>query len=450
MKRHIQYNYYYIFFFYFLFFLLFIACATLLVTYSLGYKINLKQYSIFQTGILRLQPLPANCDIYIDQTKKNFQTKKITEIPDLKPRDYLVEIKCTDYQTWSKKITIKPNLVHNEENILLIPVKPVVKDIAYITNYSNLNNQQILYQNINYLYLLDFISEKTFTYSNLPVSKNISLANINNNSVVIKNIDTKDFTMLNISNGNTNSINLPPSDQNINFLGNTSLAPHLILTLIDNNLYQIDLTQKLSNKLILSNISSPILLNDIIYFTTDDKNNYIQSYNILLGNTQSMPFKFNIKQIIGKTQHPDIIAIIDSQDITHFFQISKNLEIATIENKYISSQVSNNNFIIQTENELFLIDLNNNQNNHTLIRLSNPIDSFYLINNNNLLYSSKQDIYKMDLDGQNNQLVYSQEATSFNILNANSQKILVVANSNNQSLLQYIIINDNYNNFSIF
>lgn len=447
MKRYIPYNLTKIYLFYFAFFSFFFVSAIILVIYSLGYKIDLSHWKFYKTGILRLQPIPNDCQIALDRKLLNpNKINKITEIPDLFPGNYLVEITCPQYQNWSKEIEIEPNQIFNESDILLIPKNIETKDLAIIKNYQVIPNQQLVYQNINLLYNLDFNSGKTYPYKNLELNRDVIIKNPNNNFIVINESMQDNFILLNTLNGNISNASIPNNQDSIEILGTKPLSPNLVLYFQNQSIHQIDTTQKNPPQVILDNISSPKLLNENLYFIAPSHPYSIITHNLLLGNTYTYTLQFHPIEILANSQQANYLIIRDDKDIFHLFDILQEKELYSFEGNYQISHLSPNSeyLLIQTRRELILINLQNSKLNKTLIRLSNNIDGSGWLNNANIIYSSGNSIFRIDINNNNHQTIFSQIGAQFDILASNNQKILVVSQKDNQYLLQYLLMNHDY------
>lgn len=133
------------------FLLIFVFCLIVIILYSRGYRLNLKEKDLNAIGIVSINSEPNAAKIYINNqlkgiTNQNFQ---------LTPGEYLIEIKKDGYTSWQKKLKVKGELVYNLQaqlfpiNPSLIPVTNigVVKAIAIdqtekILIFSDKNNPQ--------------------------------------------------------------------------------------------------------------------------------------------------------------------------------------------------------------------------------------------------------------------------------------------------------------------
>ncbi|MCK4781945.1 hypothetical protein KAS79_03455 [Candidatus Parcubacteria bacterium] len=111
----------------FLFFAgLFFLIAPLLILYSQGYRFDIDEKKIVQTGGFFLKVRPTGVEIYIDsklQKKTNFLFQSVL-IQNLIPKKYRIEVKKQGYFSWEKTLETKEKQVTEAKNIILIPKNP--------------------------------------------------------------------------------------------------------------------------------------------------------------------------------------------------------------------------------------------------------------------------------------------------------------------------------------
>ena len=130
--------------------LFFLVTSFIIITWSLGYRLDVKSYTFSKTGDLSLKTDKASFDIFIDN-KKIFSKNNKYLIESLLPKDYLVKIEKDGFWNWSKNLTIEPQKVTREEHIVLFPKSLRAKDLsADAVNYKiTENNSFIIAQNNN-------------------------------------------------------------------------------------------------------------------------------------------------------------------------------------------------------------------------------------------------------------------------------------------------------------
>ncbi len=104
---------------------LFLFGVIVLIATARGYRLDFTKRSLSSTGILAISSLPKAAKIYI-----NGQLRGATDLNvELAPGTYQVEIKKDGYTSYSKKITLKGELVEAVDPILF-PVNPSLSPIT--------------------------------------------------------------------------------------------------------------------------------------------------------------------------------------------------------------------------------------------------------------------------------------------------------------------------------
>ena len=91
----------------FLLILTFTGFLSLVIAYARGYRIDMKKKSLSSTGILAISSFPKAAKVYINNELKGVTDENV----GLPPGSYNVEIKKEGYTSWSKKVTLKGELV---------------------------------------------------------------------------------------------------------------------------------------------------------------------------------------------------------------------------------------------------------------------------------------------------------------------------------------------------
>ncbi len=102
---------------------LFILFAPTLILYSQGYRIDLKNRSITQTGGLFLKTQPKKTEVFIEgesRSQTDFFFGSVL-IENLLPQKYDVEVKKEGYHSWKKTVEINPKEVTEFKDITLFP-----------------------------------------------------------------------------------------------------------------------------------------------------------------------------------------------------------------------------------------------------------------------------------------------------------------------------------------
>jgi len=125
---------------------LFLTLLPILLSYSLGYKIDYNRFKIYKTGLISLYSQPSRAVVYMNgRLLDNLTPMRIEE---LKPGTYSIEVRKDGYYPWRKELRVMPNMVTKAEDIVLFPLsgeitKVVNKDLSGFTVSDN-----------NYLYCM--------------------------------------------------------------------------------------------------------------------------------------------------------------------------------------------------------------------------------------------------------------------------------------------------------
>jgi hypothetical protein len=109
----------------FIMLVLFVLFAPTLIFYSQGYRIDLKNRSVTQTGGLFLKTQPKKTEAFIGgklRGETDFFFGSVL-IENLLPEKYSAEVKKEGYHSWKKTVEIKPKEVTEFKNITLFPEK---------------------------------------------------------------------------------------------------------------------------------------------------------------------------------------------------------------------------------------------------------------------------------------------------------------------------------------
>src|SRR5688572_13864453 len=90
-------------------FILFLISAPLIVLFARGFKYDFSQNKIVKTGTLVVESEPDNADIFLNDEKEDTQTP--ANIRFVLPGEYTVTVSKDGYQSWTKRLTIKSQLV---------------------------------------------------------------------------------------------------------------------------------------------------------------------------------------------------------------------------------------------------------------------------------------------------------------------------------------------------
>ena len=108
------------------FLIIFLLMAPAIVLYSQGYRIDIENKKITQTGGLFLKILPKQVEVYLDgklSKKTDFFFGSVL-VENLLPQKYKIEVKKEGFYLWEKTLEIKEKQVTEAKNIILFPEDP--------------------------------------------------------------------------------------------------------------------------------------------------------------------------------------------------------------------------------------------------------------------------------------------------------------------------------------
>lgn len=103
--------------------LLFIATTPVVIFYARGYRFSFERGIFIYSGSITIKPNPQKVGVFLDG--KQVSSKKLNPINNsyhidgIRPGEYLLELKLSDYNDWSKKITIHSGISTEFWNVLL-------------------------------------------------------------------------------------------------------------------------------------------------------------------------------------------------------------------------------------------------------------------------------------------------------------------------------------------
>ncbi|MDO8525359.1 MAG: PEGA domain-containing protein [Candidatus Omnitrophota bacterium] len=100
--------------------LLFFGILPILLSYSLGYRIDYRAMKVYKTGIIFINSKPSGASIYIND--KLFDTLTPAQIENLAPGSYKARVKREGFYPWEEELVVRPNMVTKADSIILFPV----------------------------------------------------------------------------------------------------------------------------------------------------------------------------------------------------------------------------------------------------------------------------------------------------------------------------------------
>lgn len=113
--------------FYIVLAILFAICATVIILITAGYKVDIKNHEITQTGIVIVKTLDKDCEIYLDE---NLVDKEKTVIRNLDPGFYNVLVKKGEYQSFKNDFYLNPGEAKIIDNVALFLEHPQIAEFT--------------------------------------------------------------------------------------------------------------------------------------------------------------------------------------------------------------------------------------------------------------------------------------------------------------------------------
>ncbi|MFH0764356.1 MAG: PEGA domain-containing protein [Candidatus Omnitrophota bacterium] len=108
--------------------LIFFIMLPIILSYSLGYKIDYRNLKTYKTGIIYLNSRPSGASVYVNG--KIYKDLTPAQIEELKPGIYNIEVRREGFYPWEGKLTVRPNMVTRADSIVLFPIGGNVKMIS--------------------------------------------------------------------------------------------------------------------------------------------------------------------------------------------------------------------------------------------------------------------------------------------------------------------------------
>ncbi len=145
-----------------IFLIVFLLSAPLVILYSLGYRFNIQEAKLVQTGGLFFKVVPSSVNISVTpfdmrETKAirelTGQTKTFNKktgifqgsvfIKNLFPQKYRVKIEKQGFHSWEKTLEVSEGMVTEAKDVILIPENPIFESLSQnIKDFWFLPNEQ--------------------------------------------------------------------------------------------------------------------------------------------------------------------------------------------------------------------------------------------------------------------------------------------------------------------
>ncbi|MCD6283923.1 PEGA domain-containing protein [bacterium] len=305
----------------------FIIAVPFIILYAKGYSFDFKNKKIVLTGGIFLNSIPKKANVYIN----NKYTKKRTPclIKRLIPQEYVIEVKKQGFHSWKKHMKVKPNLVREAKNIMLIPEKLNPEMVKPLSSEFSLN--KFLYPDI---YQTNLKLKENFSTTTLGYTlSNDYVLYIKKIDRILYKIKLNDFIRNEFSETQINISPLPESEYKI-------YASAKNIAVLDKNgtLYIFDKPKRKFNVL-AKNVKGLEFSEDeekLLYFT----NSEIWVY--YLKNGSNFPFlKKGEKQLITRVSKTIKKAIWYPLTNYHIiFKVNGNLKIIELDSDYPRNNIN--------------------------------------------------------------------------------------------------------------
>ena len=107
---------------------LFVFLLPIVLSYSLGYKIDYAALKIYKTGMIYVKSNPSGASIYING--KIHRDIAPARIEELKPGAYIIEVRRDGFYPWQKELVVRPNMVTEADDIVLFPIPQEINKMS--------------------------------------------------------------------------------------------------------------------------------------------------------------------------------------------------------------------------------------------------------------------------------------------------------------------------------
>lgn len=420
---------------------IFLFILGVLILMANGYNFSLKdgRIQMKKTGMIITGSKPAEARIWLDgeDTEKNtLFTFLNVELRNLFPKEYLLEIKKDGFKTWSKLITVKPNLVSWANYALLYPNKLEVEAIDELSGYS-----LVAYDDEKNKVMLKKIDPTTnqrqyFLYK--PSDKDLKKLNFEGKiNLVTLNIlpgyfspDGKKYLYSDQSTSYYLNLDvdkiLPTAITPMNGMQPTNIKfgkDNNLYGIFDNTLYQMDFKDDGTigyNKILEKVVEyEPGVINGHIVILAESKNNKIARYGfdgknekIILDNLVKSDRYF-----IDYSNKYDVYSIL-MPEIGDFVLLSEkngSKAIMQLEDQVTAAewQESEERLAYYSGNGVYVYDWQKEEKYHFTID-HEVIGLNWYYDNSHLVVRTDAGIYITDYDGYNKELISSTHLSFFN------------------------------------
>src|SRR3989338_6386565 len=402
--------------------ILFLAVTPVLVLYARGFKVDFHNRQIVKTGTLVVKTEPNKATIFLNDQKQASLTP--SNVRFLIPDNYDVRIEKDDYQTWTKRLSVKSQLVtwanHNRDFITLFLQLPKLKqiwetDLVRVSKTHDeivfSSNEQVHSINVNNNNLTELGGLASVWLTYLPTK---TIVDWQNSAQVYQRLVEQTLPVL--------------SDKQISQIRRVETNGTHVLLQLDTDLYSLD------------NLSPALLANNVLAFTlTSEDVWYIQAETLKLFN-----FAANNPATIAENVPKTTSGKIIRSDNQVYLILDQGLYVLNEKLEKIYDNVSNaawdktsDQLLLANANEILLYDPDK-KNTNLILRSTTPISNPTLNTETGYVFFQSEGLIKaIELDGRDHRNIYEiTESIGDFVLSEDGQTLYTF---NNVEIKQYTI-----------
>jgi hypothetical protein len=403
------------------FLLIFIVAGPILALYVQGYRLDLQNKKITQTGGIFVKTTPKQAGVYLNGKlyKKTDFLFGSTLIENLLPQKYSVQIKKAGFRTWEKSLQIEEKRVTElksvflfPENVNFVPISQQVLDLWWLPDKKTM----ILKENKEEIWAL-----KLYNLDN-----NLKLQILREDDISSKGTELLD-------------LQFSPDDKKIILkIGTKEQIKYFSL--------DIEQASPILQEIKTDTIENPIPVENILAFKRVNNNYY---YIDAFGNLYKTDLLFSIKEKLNResfevkkeTEYKlhvfaDFLFVEEEENLYLLNQDTKIFEnfFYNVKDIKVSPDLRKTAFF--TDNELWILYLKEQKSEPIkmvgektfLIRLSDIIQDVSWINSDHLVFSTHEDIKIIEIDDRDriNTLTLAQFENPKIFWNDSNQKLYVL------------------------
>ncbi|MBI2607741.1 MAG: PEGA domain-containing protein [Candidatus Doudnabacteria bacterium] len=397
---------------------IFLIIVPPLVLFASGFQIDWSNFAIVKTGTLVVETEPGKALVYLSDKKQRGATP--STIRFLLPKDYQVRIEKPGYQTWTKRLSVKSQLVTwanlNRKFIALFLSEPLpLVDFSSDQTFLSSDQRELVFSVNGEFFFLSAGSEKPVSLGPAtalapPFEFNAGLVWDNGQKVYEA---LKKFSEINLS------IYSPTPKISTN-------GTFTILASAD----QLWLVTSSGTEVIATDIDAYLLENDILWFI---KNSSLQSLNLttkeLRTVKQDLP-RFKKGQIIRSSNY--VFLLLDGD----LYFANESLDKIAQAVVFSSWNYGADKLLIATNNEISLFDPQNQKVDlihRSVSNISNPV---FNAETGYVFFSNEGRIKAIELDGRDQRNIFEFGEAGLGFTLSNNGKLLYVFSDENIRILE--------------